>query len=196
MPQQDDDQHLREIEEWFREHEITLQCSEIVGDQEPVEWVALMIRDGQNVGAGGVGVTKLAAAEDARRRYVLQHGMGREFVESGSLIAGASVGGSAATARAEANTPSVKIEVPRIDHERTLWEPTVSAIPSEVREPLEQIAAEYGWYVSGVNEPDGSIRWFVFDRDRDTLFKSGIAKTWDDARLAMIEDLYPPSGEC
>jgi hypothetical protein len=118
MPEQDNDQRLHEIEEWFREYQITLQCSEIVGDREPVEWVALMIRDGQNVGAGGVGLTKLAAAEDARRRYLLQHGMGREFVKSGSLIAGATVGGSAATARAEANTPTVKIEVPLIAHER------------------------------------------------------------------------------
>jgi hypothetical protein len=35
--------------------------------------------------------------------------------------------------------------------------------------------------VGGVDEPDESIRWFVFD-DRQTLLKQGVAPIWDDAR--------------
>jgi hypothetical protein len=59
--------------------------------------------------------------------------------------------------------------------------------------PLDEIAGEFGWNIGFAEEPDGSIRWFVFDRDRVTLLKQGLAPTWDDARLAIIEELYPPS---
>jgi hypothetical protein len=68
-------------------------------------------------------------------------------------------------------------------------------LPPDIREPLERLAGDYGWSINFVNEPDGSIHWFVFDRDKGALLKDGNAPTWDDARLAVIEDLYPPSGE-
>jgi len=195
MPEQDNDKPLHEIEQWFRERQITLSYTEIVGDREPREWVALMLREGQDVGAGGVGVTKLAAAEDAQKRYGQEHGLGKEFAKSGSLTAGVTVGASSAGARGEAPQPTVKIEPMHLVHKRGLEEPTVSEIPPEVQEPLDQVAAEYGWRIGFANEPDGSIRWFVIDLEGETLLKSGIASSWDDARLAVIEDLHPPSGE-
>jgi len=69
-------------------------------------------------------------------------------------------------------------------------------VPPEVREPLEKIIAmEYGWLIGASIEPDGSVAWIVLDREGKEVLKSGIADTWDDARLAMVEDLYPPSGE-
>lgn len=39
-----------------------------------------------------------------------------------------------------------------------------------------------------------NVPWGLFSED-DVLPQSGMADTWDDARLAMIENLYPPSGE-
>lgn len=74
-------------------------------------------------------------------------------------------------------------------------EPVVTSIPADVREPLEKIAMEYGWLIGGRNEPDGSKSWVVLDSEGGTVLKSGVADSWDDARIAMIEDLYPPSEE-
>jgi hypothetical protein len=31
--------------------------------------------------------------------------------------------------------------------------------------------------------------------ENDELLQHGVADTWDDARIAMIENLHPPSGE-
>jgi hypothetical protein len=43
-------------------------------------------------------------------------------------------------------------------------------------------------------EPDGSVSWGLYSDD-DVLMQHGVADTWDDARLAMIENLHPSSGE-
>lgn len=43
-------------------------------------------------------------------------------------------------------------------------------------------------------ELDGSYSWAVYS-GTDEQMSSGVADTWDDARLAAIEHLYPPSGE-
>lgn len=182
-----EEQQRREIEEWFRERDITLEYGK-VGDPAIIEeWVALMIPVGHESGVveGGGGPTKLAAARDAQERYTALHG------DTAVVRVRITPGG----AEASGFPPTEKIEPLSIVHERALGEPTVTAVPSEVREPLEKIAMEYGWYIGGVDEPDGSIRWFVFDREGATLLKSGVAANWDDARLALIEDLYPPSGE-
>ena len=149
MNKHDDERRLAEIEAWFRNRAITLWFSQSVGDREPVEWVALMIPDEHKVGAasGGVGVTKLAAAEDAQAREL--------FVSSG----GGTVEGVA--------KPSGE---------------NVHELPPEVREPLDRVASAYGWSIAFVDEPDGSIHWFVFDIDR-TLVNHGVSATWEGARL-------------
>ncbi len=178
---------LREIEEWFRERGITLEYGQ-VGDPAVIEeWVALMIPVGHEGGLveGGGGPTKLAAARDAQERYTALHG------DTAVVTVRITPGG----AEASGFPPTEKIEPPSIVHERALGEATVHAVPPEVREPLRKIAGEFGWYMTVVDEPEGSFRWFVFDHDGDTLLKQGVADTWDDALLAMIEDLYPPSGE-
>jgi hypothetical protein len=58
----------------------------------------------------------------------------------------------------------------------------------------EQVHMEYGYRIAVAQEPDGSYSWAVLTEDGLKL-RSGIADSWDDARLAMVEHLYPPSGE-
>ena len=53
-------------------------------------------------------------------------------------------------------------------------EPTITEMPPEIREPLKKVAMEFGWYIGGVEEPAGSIRWFVFDRE-GLLLKTDVA---------------------
>jgi len=43
-------------------------------------------------------------------------------------------------------------------------------------------------------EPDGSFTWGVFSTEGKHL-QHGVSDSWDDARLAMIENVYPPSDE-
>jgi len=182
-----EDRQRQEIEEWFRERYITIEYVQVGDPAVPEEWVALMIPDGNEGGLveGGGGPTKLAAAQDAQAQYMARHG------DNAVVYVKITPGG----AEASGFPPTEKIELPSIVHDRALGELTVSAVPAEVREPLEKVALEYGWYIGGVDEPDGSFRWFVIDREGKTLLKTGIADTWDDARLAIIEDLYPPSKE-
>jgi hypothetical protein len=147
--ERDDERRLAEIEAWFRSRAMTLWFSQSVGDREPAEWVALMIPDEHKVGvaSGGVGVTKLAAAEDAQARELFLHG------GSGTFEGVAKPSGE-----------------------------DVHELPPEVREPLDRVASSYGWSIAFVDEPDGSIHWFVFDIDR-ALVNHGVSATWDDARL-------------
>jgi hypothetical protein len=156
---------LEEIEEWFRERGYVLHF-----DAEPEGFIAFVTPAGVRVGSAvamGAATRQLDAAEEARA----------DFLSSDQTV---QLEPAQETNEAQPITP-VKA--------------AVSEIPSEVREPLEKVAAEFGWYFSFVVEPDESVRWFVFDRDRKTLLRSGVANTWDDARLAVIEDIYPPSGE-
>jgi hypothetical protein len=57
-----------------------------------------------------------------------------------------------------------------------------------------KVHAEFGFRLAFTNEPDGSVSWVVLAEEGLEL-ASGVADTWDDARLAVIERLYPPSGE-
>lgn len=57
-----------------------------------------------------------------------------------------------------------------------------------------EVRADSGFRLAFSREPDGSFSWAVLAEDGLTL-QSGIADSWDDARLAMIEHLYPPSAE-
>ena len=43
-------------------------------------------------------------------------------------------------------------------------------------------------------EPDGSFSFGVYAANGE-LLQHGVAETWDDARLAMIENVYPPAPE-
>jgi hypothetical protein len=67
--------------------------------------------------------------------------------------------------------------------------------PVEEWTELRDQAAEFGWFVAATREPDDSYSWAVWDARRGVRLQHGIAPTWDDARLAMIENLHPPSGE-
>jgi hypothetical protein len=51
-------------------------------------------------------------------------------------------------------------------------------------------AVEFRW----TQEPDGGYSWALYSPDQLRL-QHGFAATWDDARLAMIENLFPPSSE-
>jgi hypothetical protein len=111
-----------------------------VGDDEIHEWVALMVPAGHPGGLveGGGGPTKLAAARDARERYMAVHG------DTAVVRVRITPGG----AEASGFPPTEKIEPPSIVHDRALGEPSVSALPPEVREPLRKIAGEFGWYMT------------------------------------------------
>lgn len=194
----------REIEAWFRERRVTLEYH-IVGDEGDVwDCVAMMVPDDYvGVIEGGGGSTKLAAAADAQERYRAKHGEAIvQTVTPGGAIAGGNapteiVGGAGGISSEETvGTPSVtQIEPPSLVRERAVGVPTVEVIPESVRAPLERIAGEFGWYFTYVLEPDGGFRWFLFERDGDTLLKTGVADGWDDALLATVEGLQPPSGE-
>lgn len=67
--------------------------------------------------------------------------------------------------------------------------------------PVDEYAAfsrkvrlDFGWNVAFSKEPDGSFAWAVIAED-GTQLQSGTADTWDDARLAVIDRLAPPSPE-
>lgn len=66
--------------------------------------------------------------------------------------------------------------------------------------PTEEVAAlrakafDFGYFLAFGVEPDGSFTGASFAQD-GTPLQSGVADSWDDARLAIISDLFPPSGE-
>jgi hypothetical protein len=68
-------------------------------------------------------------------------------------------------------------------------------VPAEEWTVLREKAAEFGWLIAATHEPDGRYSWAVYDSQRSELMQSGTADDWDEARLSMIENLYPPSGE-
>jgi len=70
----------------------------------------------------------------------------------------------------------------------------IAAPAQEWREERDRIRTDFGWELTAIAEPDGSFTWLVYSAD-DELLQSGNAPTWDDARLEMIENLYPPSPE-
>jgi hypothetical protein len=67
-------------------------------------------------------------------------------------------------------------------------------VPAQQWADLQHRAFEHGVRIGFTQEPDRSYSWGVFSSD-DLLLQHGVAETWDDARLAMIENLYPPSSE-
>jgi hypothetical protein len=67
-------------------------------------------------------------------------------------------------------------------------------VPTDEWSDLQDRAFEHGVRLGFTKEPDGSFSWGLFSSD-DKLLQHGVADNWDDARLAMIENLHPPSGE-
>jgi hypothetical protein len=68
------------------------------------------------------------------------------------------------------------------------------AVPARQWEQMQKMAFEHRVRFGFTAEPDGSYSWGLFSEDGVPL-QQGVADTWDDARLAMIENLLPPSGE-
>lgn len=66
--------------------------------------------------------------------------------------------------------------------------------PADEWAELQRQAFEHHVRLGFTKEPDGGYSWGLYSSDGD-LLQHGLANTWDDARLAMIENLHPPSGE-
>ena len=58
----------------------------------------------------------------------------------------------------------------------------------------ERVRMDFGYRFAFAGEPDGSYSWAVLTEECDVIH-SGVADSWDDAKLAAIENLYPPSDE-
>jgi hypothetical protein len=54
---------------------------------------------------------------------------------------------------------------------------------------------EFAWRLVCWDEPDGSFSWAIYEDETDRVLHSGTSDDWDDARLAIIEHLYPPGPE-
>jgi hypothetical protein len=71
--------------------------------------------------------------------------------------------------------------------------PPPGAPEAEFAEVVEK-AFDFGFNIAFAHEPDDAWTWAVFSASGAPL-QSGVADTWDDARLAAIEHVHPPSGE-
>jgi hypothetical protein len=67
-------------------------------------------------------------------------------------------------------------------------------VPADEWADLQHRAFEHHVKLGFTREPDGSFSFGVYSLEGE-LLQHGVADTWDDARLGMIENLYPPSGE-
>jgi hypothetical protein len=185
VPELDQDREKREeIEAWFRERRIGLRYHQ-VGSREDAEWVALMIPDDQPFGEieRGSGPTKLAAAEDAKARRMAAEGSHQRQT----------IGTAVETDEAMPITP-VTIIPDRLEHERAIGTPTVTAgPPPETVEPkkLERIAGTYGVHTYYVPLTGGTW-WVRVEDEGGAELYWGLAEDWDDAKLASIIDLEEP----
>lgn len=59
---------------------------------------------------------------------------------------------------------------------------------------LRAVALDFGFLLGFAFEPDGSFTWASFALD-GTPLQSSVADSWDDARLEIVSDLFPPSRE-
>jgi len=67
-------------------------------------------------------------------------------------------------------------------------------VPTQEWSELQKEAFENHVRLAFTKEPDGRFSWGLYSDD-GVLMQHGVADTWDDARLAMIENLYPRSEE-
>jgi hypothetical protein len=70
----------------------------------------------------------------------------------------------------------------------------IADVPRNEWAELQRKAFEHQATVAFTREPDGSFSYGVYSADGE-LLQHGVADTWDDARLGMIENLYPPGPE-
>jgi hypothetical protein len=59
---------------------------------------------------------------------------------------------------------------------------------------MNKVKMDFGWNLAFAKEPDGSFSWVAHANDGAQV-KAGVADSWDDALLAAIDGLYPPSAE-
>jgi hypothetical protein len=68
-------------------------------------------------------------------------------------------------------------------------------VPGDQVLELQIAAFEFGWRILFSPGADRGYSWAVFDPENTQVIQSGMADTWDEARLAISENLHPPSNE-
>lgn len=149
-----------------------------------------MLPKQQRIGAAdyGVGPTRLAAARDARDRHERGHPESAMVVEIGTAFE---------TNEALPITPKLgSTEETLTDVSAAFELPWESlGVPKDKAARIEEVATAFGWYIGFHAEPDGGFTWVVYDRSTDEVLQHGQAADWDDAKLEVILNLYPPSDE-
>jgi hypothetical protein len=173
------DRRIAETVGWFKQQGVDLAFDQVGG-----AWVALMMPEGQRIGSAHAahGDTKLEAAENAR---ALREGQPRPGTVERSATGDITIHAPTARATAEAPPPTVM----------TSTDTATGNDHATVIKEAEQQAAKFGWRVGYAPEPDGSYTWIVFAEATGEPLQSGVADDWDDAKLASILNLQPPSGE-
>jgi hypothetical protein len=161
---------ILEIEARLAERGAILRLQE---DPEHDRWVAMIIPAVLRVGATDyvLGKTRLEAAEGAlilHENYPAEFMGGNPQTSQPPTASASGIGGAVADALSGAE---------------------------EDRRKLEEVAADFGWRIAFAAEPDGAWFWLVIDAATDEVLKGAVAPSWDDALLAVIEHLTPPSGE-
>jgi hypothetical protein len=164
----DEERRIAEIEGILKARGIVMRLQ---ADEEHDRWIAMIIPEVLRVGATDLvlGKTRLEAAESA---LVLLESYPAPVLGGNTL-----------------SLPPVT----SAGEGRAHGEP-LAQVEAERRE-LEGVAADFGWRIAFAPEPDGSWFWLVIDAETDEVINSGVSESWDDARLAAIENLMPPSHE-
>jgi len=166
---------IDEIKKWFAEKGYNLVTHEFAG-----EWRAPYMRTDVPVGtaAYGSGDSELAAARDARARFEVElaHGAWRkpDIEDSGALLMSVTASGVARVSAELSVTPAP---------EKPIGEETIRTLEG------------FGWRLWFEPDPDGQLRWFVFDVDTEEILTSGVGYDFDDAILDLAAQIRPPSDE-
>jgi hypothetical protein len=181
MTRSDDGSRIGEIREWFDERRYDLYVHEI---EEGHGWRAPFMPKGVQIGSSdyGVGLTALAAAEDAQARHL-----------SGSRIV---YGHDEGTATEHAVVVKVEgaPEPPRTIYPESLVRERALGDPEVVSNAIERLTA-YGWGVLFEDEPDGKVTGYLLDRDSGDSLKSTVGDDFEDAWLGLGINTMPPSPE-
>jgi hypothetical protein len=175
---QDAERQIASIAQWFKELGVLLAF-----DQLGESWIAMMMPEHQRLGSAPAahGDTKLEAAENARAVY---EGRARPGTIEQSASGDVTIHVPVAEVTAQAGAVTIEVT-----------DAATAADSAEVIRKAEDRLLEFGWLLGFAREPDGSYSWLVSDENTGDALKSGTADTWDDAKLAAIIDLLPPSGE-
>jgi hypothetical protein len=180
MPTQDEDsageQRRERIREWFAERDVSL-----IFERDNGGWLAVMIPNSLRAGAAdaGHGRTRHEAAEDAMSRFLGTGDVGIQAPPAG--------------ATAEARAPIVKTATVAVSLRLEGVAETERAELETLR--LDAVASDFGWQIAFAEEPDGSWFWIVVDVATREPLKWGREPTFEDAKIATVIDLVPPSGE-